>query len=182
MRRLSDAANGAAGRSLRAGTAVFVCEVLGLLMLGSGCGYRQGSLYPAQIQSVAVPVFGNASFERGMELSLTKAVVNRLETLSPYKVAGRESADAILEGEIVGVRLRTLSRDYQTNLPREQQMVVSVNFVLKDLRSGQILVQRRGVEVGEVYYPTLGEARFVGNQEVVEKLALAIVQNLQADW
>ena len=32
------------------------------------------------------------------------------------------------------------------------------------------------------FYPTLGEGRFTGTQQATERLALAIVQELQADW
>jgi hypothetical protein len=38
------------------------------------------------------------------------------------------------------------------------------------------------VEQTSSFYPTLGEGRFTGTQVATEKLALAIVQELQADW
>jgi hypothetical protein len=61
-------------------------------------------------------------------------------------------------------------------------MIVTVNFVWKDLRTGRILVERRNFEQTATYYPTLGEGRFVGTQLAVEKLSLGIVQELQSDW
>ena len=33
-----------------------------------------------------------------------------------------------------------------------------------------------------MYYPTLGEGAFVGKQSGVERLAVGIVQELQAEW
>jgi hypothetical protein len=33
-----------------------------------------------------------------------------------------------------------------------------------------------------MYYQNLGEGEFVGTQQAVERLALTIVQELQADW
>lgn len=154
-----------------------------LALLGcSGCGYHQGGLYPREIQTVAVPIFENKSYQTGLEMTLSKAVINRIEGHSPWKVVSRDKADAILEGEITATNIRTLSRDYQTNLPREQQMTFTVNFLLKDLRSGRMYVQRRDFSADSVYYPSLGEDSFVGSQRVIERLALAIVQELQADW
>jgi hypothetical protein len=145
-------------------------------------GYQWHSLYREDVKTVAVPIFQNKAYTRGVEFSLTKAVVNQLEAHSPYKVVPRERADTILEGEITAVSRETVSKDSVTAVPQEQLFVVSVDFIWKDLRNGRILVERRNFEQTATYYPTLGEDRFVGNQQAVEKLALAIVQELQADW
>jgi hypothetical protein len=59
---------------------------------------------------------------------------------------------------------------------------VTVDVTGKDLKTGRILVERRNFEQTTTYYPTLGEGQFVGNQQSVEKLAMAIVQELQANW
>lgn len=149
---------------------------------GSGGGYQWQSLYREDVKTVAVPIFTNSSFMQGVEMSLTKAVVNQLEARTPYKVVPRERADTILEGQITDVRRSTISRDTETAVPQEQLYVIDVDLVWKDLRTGQILVERRNFEQTTTYYPTLGEGRFVGNQQAVERLALAIVQELQADW
>jgi len=172
--------------------------ILGCLaaLLGCGCDYSQSnrydgksqgnyqwhSLYRQDIRTVAVPIFRNKSYTRGMEFQLTKAVINYMESSTPYKVVARDKADTILEGEITDVRSKTISTDSQSTLPQEQSITVNVNFVWKDLRSGRILAQQKGFEQDAMYYPTLGESSYVGKQSGVEKLAMAIVQELQADW
>lgn len=145
-------------------------------------GYRWSSLYREDVQTVAVPIFTNKDFRRGVELRLSKALVNQLEAHTPYRVAPRERADTILEGEIVRIDVTDLSRDVRANVPQEQLYVVTINFTWKDLRSGRILVERRNFQQTASYYATLGEGEFVGSQQSVERLALAIVQELQADW
>ena len=59
-------------------------------LLASGCGYSQSnnydgkqqgnyqwhSLYRQDIRTVAVPIFRNKSYTRGIEFQLTKAVIN----------------------------------------------------------------------------------------------------------
>ncbi|MGB7161313.1 MAG: LptE family protein [Tepidisphaeraceae bacterium] len=163
-------------------------------MLLSGCGYNQGagnddssgyhwqSLYRQDVRTVAVPIFTTTSFDRGVEFSLSQAVVKQIEATTPYKVVPRERADTILEGQVVDVRNTVLSTDPNSAVPQEQLLAITVNFTWKDLRSGRIFVERRGFEHTATYYPTLGEGRFVGTQHAVEKLALAIVQEFQADW
>ena len=78
--------------------------------------------------------------------------------------------------------LKLLSTDPDSAVPQEQMLGVTIDFTWKDLRSGRILVERRGFEHTATYYPTVGEGRFVDRQQAVENLALAIVQELQADW
>ena len=167
-----------------------------LLLLLTGCGYQQSgnydapaqsgyqwkSLYREDIQTVAVPIFTNKDFQRGIEFSLSKAVVNNLEAHTPYKVVPTERADTILEGEILSVRSSTLSRSRASNLPQDQILTVTVNFTWKDIRTGKVLVQRRNFQQTAPYFATLGEDRYTGTQEAVEKLSLGIVQELQAEW
>jgi hypothetical protein len=145
-------------------------------------GYRWSSLYREDVRTVAVPIFTNKDFRRGVEFRLSKAVVSQLEAHSPYRVAPRESADTILEGEIVKMDITDLSRDVRANVPQESLYVITINFRWKDLRSGRILLERKNFTQTAPFYATLGEGEFVGAQESVEKLALAIVQEMQADW
>src|SRR5436190_19593589 len=81
-------------------------------------GYQWSSLYRGDVNSVAVPIFTNKTFYRGVEFNLSKAVVTQVEAKSPYKVVPRERADTVLEGEIQNVRVRTLSNDRQTAIPQ----------------------------------------------------------------
>jgi hypothetical protein len=174
--------------------------ILGLITLVvGGCGYTQAdysrgvtadgspgptsrSLYRDDVRTVAVPIFTNRSFERNLEFDLSKAIVNYMESNTPYKVAPKERADTILEGEITFVDINTVSDSALTATPQEQLMTIRVNFTWKDLRTGRILAQRKRFDQSGTYYPTLGEGRFVGAQQNVERLGVAIVQELQADW
>jgi hypothetical protein len=144
--------------------------------------YQWHSLYREDVQSVAVPIFTNKEYARGVEFSLTKAVVNAIEAHSPYKVLPPNKADTVLEGEITHVRVTTLSRNFENAVPQEQMVVLTVNFRWKDLRTGQILLERKDFEQTATYYPTVGEGQFEGNQNAIEKLAFGIAKELRADW
>jgi len=175
------------------------CVVLIFLATAlSGCNYNNGysstgdepknqwyqwrSLYREDVKTVAVPIFKNKDFRRGVEFSLSKAVVNQIEMRTPYKVVDRGKADTILEGEIVDISVHTLSQDTRAAIPQEQLYDVRVNFTWKDQRTGVILCDRKNFQQTTSFYPTLGEGEFVGSQQNVERLALGIVQELQADW
>ena len=144
--------------------------------------YKWASLYREDVSTVAVPIFANKDFRRGIEFGLSSAVVKQLEAFSPYRVEPRDRADTILEGEIVSAGLSTLSRDTRTAIPQEQLYTMTVNFRWKDLRTGRILLERRNFQQTAPFYGEFGEGEFTGSQSAIEKLALAIVQEMQADW
>jgi hypothetical protein len=172
----------------------FGCLAAAALIVG-GCGYQQSgssanapagyhwsSLYRQDVKTVAVPIFANKTYYRGVEFELTEAIAKQLEAHAPYKIVPQGKADTILEGEITRVLVRTVSDDRIANIPQEQLYMVRVNFTWKDLRTGRILVERKDYDQAAPYYPTLGEGQFTAEKQNVERLALAIVQELQAQW
>ncbi|HWE00848.1 MAG TPA: LptE family protein [Tepidisphaeraceae bacterium] len=169
-------------------------SILALAVSLSGCGYhlsgnaenepgyRWHTLYRDDIHTVAIPIFANRTFYQGVEFRLTKSIINQLESQSPYKVAPKERADTILEGEITSARLHTISNNVVSTVPQEQMYSLIVRFTWRDLRTGKILAKREDFEQTAPFYPTLGEDQFVGEQLNIERLSLAIVEELQADW
>lgn len=145
-------------------------------------GYAWGNIYRQGIRTIAVPAFQTKSFSRGDEISLSQALVAQIESRTPYKVVPPERADTILEGMVVSVGVGTVSNDNYTAIPQEHLYTISVDFTWKDLRTGQILVERRNFDQSGTYYPTLGEGRFTGRQSVSEALAASIVDELQGEW
>ena len=145
-------------------------------------GYQWHSLYRQDIQTVAVPVFVNRSFRRGLETELTKSIIEQMEEHTPYKVVSRDRADTVLEGEIISAQTNTLGIDNLTGLPQEQLYDISVSFTWKNLRTGEILVQRRSFDQRANFVPFLGESASVGSTNGIQQLALAIVQEMSADW
>lgn len=163
-----------------------------VLLAVSGCsytqsasdqrGYTHGSIFRSDVKTVAVPAFGTKSFSRGDEVTLSQALVTQIESRTPYKVVPLGRADTVLEGIVVGTGVGTVSADNYTALPQEHLYTISVDFTWKDLRTGQILVERRNFEQSSAYYPTMGEGRFAGRQAAAEALAASIVDELQGDW
>ena len=145
-------------------------------------GYQWHSLYREDVKTIAVPIFANRTFYKHAEDQLTTALDKQIEAFTPYKIASRETADTILEGEIVRIRLRTISRDRVSAVPQEQMYVIVVNFRWRDLRTGKVLVERQDYEQTASFYPTLAEDQWVGQQQAMERLADAIVGELEAEW
>lgn len=172
---------------------LLLTALLGLL---AGCGYQASgdfdpdvnqryqwkSLYRTDFQTVAVPIFTTRSFDRGVETRLSSAVIKQIEQRTPYKVVARDRAETVLEGEIEDVEVNTISQSPIVVIPQEQQLTIRCSFTWKEIKTGRILVERKGFSQSVAFYPTLGEGRFVGTQDAVEKLAVAMVQQLEAEW
>ena len=114
----------------------------GALLL-AGCGYSLRGNLPGHIRTVAVPVFTNKTQTPAVENFLTRAVVDAFVTSGRLKVVRPEDADSILEGEIVGYQLDSLSYDPRANV-REYRLTVTLNLQFRDVRQNVMLLRREG--------------------------------------
>lgn len=148
----------------------------------SSCGYSTKSLYTRAYKTVSVPIFKNKTFRREWEFRLTEAIDKNIESRTPYKLTSQDKADTILTGEIVEIYEDVLTRRFRTNLPRENQLTVAVNFTWKD-RNGRLLVERREFNRASTEIPQIGERVEDAEQLAIERLAAAIVEQMQIqDW
>lgn len=118
--------------------------VLALLLL-AGCGYSIRGALPEHIRTVAIPVFVNRTQEPAVENFLTRAVVDAFVTSGRLQVVRPEEADSILEGEIVGYRIDSLSFDSRANV-REYRLTVTLNLQFRDVRKSVLLWRQEGVQ------------------------------------
>lgn len=115
------------------------------IVLLAGCGYSLRGSLPGHIRTVAVPIFTNKTQEPAVENVLTRAVVDAFVTSGRLKVVRPEEADSILEGEIVGYRLESLSFDPRANV-REYRLTVTLNLQFRDVRRNVMLWRQEGVQ------------------------------------
>ena len=159
--------------------------VLGVVMgATAGCAYRMTSAYRDDIKTIAVPIFANSTFEHGMEVSLTDAVIKEIHRTTPWRVAPERSAQTTLRGSITGTRLRRLSRQRESGLGQQMAVVVTASFEWKENESGEVLLSRAGFRAADTFVPTrpAGERLGLGQQAAVERLAKAIVAELRSSW
>lgn len=152
-----------------------------LSLLSSSCGYSSRSLFNAGYKTIAVPIFGNKDFRREWEFRLTEAIDKNIEFRTPYKVVSQDKADTVLTGEITKIDENVLTERTGTDLPRESQLTVIVDFTWKD-RSGRVLLERKGFNRSATEIPQVGERVEDAEQEAVERLAEAIVDQMRTDW
>jgi len=155
-----------------------------VLCLGGvvGCGYSTQRPFRTDIQTVHVEMFHSKEFRRELEFRLTESIVKRIEMDTPYRIAPRQRADALLTGEILKVENRAFGDDLNNDLPREIGSTVAVRFRFQDLRSGEILVDRPRFVHQSTYIPPVGETFSHGMTRALDGMAERIVETLETDW
>lgn len=129
-------------------------SLLPLAVVGCRNGYKflgydvgAGALYDPNIRTVYVPLFNNRAFQttpyRGFEVDVTQAVIREIGKTTSFRVTSNvQTADTELLGNVVGITKSTLNRNQQ-NQVREQELMVLVDVVWRDLRDGTILSNPR---------------------------------------
>lgn len=153
----------------------------------------------------------HTSPDRGIEVDLHQAIVDELnKRRSPIRVVSDPSlADTELIGTIIRLAKVPLNRNLQ-NQVREFEMYVTAEVVWRDLRSGRVLTQgRQAPPSAEQFDPSLppppppppdataypvyvtgvgraimevGESNATANQMAVRRLAMQIVNMMEAPW
>ncbi len=125
-------------------------------------GYQLGAdaIYDSNIRTVYVPTFTNRAFQtgpyRGLEVDLQRAVVREIGTKTRFKVVSDpERADTELQANVSGIDKTVLNRNQQ-NLIREADLVLSVDVLWRDLRTGEVLsAPKRGRSPGPAGVPVV---------------------------
>jgi len=165
---------------------------VGLAAFSPGCaadptqGYTTASQYPAGIRTVAVPIWtrDKSVYRRELEFRLTEALIKRIELDTPYKVTTKARADTLLTGSIDSVEQQVLSGNPDTGLPNEKMVIITVSFRWTDLRTGKVLRARQGFTVRAPYVSAspLDEDFFQGSEDVINRLATRVVEQLEEKW
>lgn len=129
-----------------------VINTLLLFFFISACGYHfsgQGTPFPEDIKTIAIPVFSNQTGEVGFENYLTNQLVYEFTSRKRLRVVDIKDADVVLKGKIRSINLPDISfsGSYQG---LERKAVVTVEAVL-ERRDGSVLWQNKDIIREEVY-------------------------------
>jgi hypothetical protein len=170
----------------------FVLCPLSFVLLLLGCAPYQlgnGTLYPADIQTVYVPMFESDSFRRGLGERLTEAVQKEIELKTPFKVVATPNADSVLSGRILEDTKHTLVKN-KFDDPREVEVgfTIQVRWLNRkgDLigQSGTVPIPGSLTEITETatLVPEYGQSITSAQQVVIDRLATQIVGMMEAPW
>jgi hypothetical protein len=161
------------------------------LLLGGCAAYQFGnqSLYPADVQTVYVPVMESVSFRRGLGERLTEAVVKEIELRTPFKVVNDSHADSELRGHIVSEGKSVLvpgltgdARDIQTRLKVEVSWVDRRGRALRDSAAVPLPSEVTDVEGTGNLVPEVGQSVATAQQKAICRVAQQIVGLMEKPW
>jgi outer membrane lipopolysaccharide assembly protein LptE/RlpB len=152
----------------------------------AGCGYHTlgaATHIPANVRSIAVPVFATHAQAYHSEMALTQAVVRELNTRTRYRVLTSDSgdADAVLRGTILTQTAVPLTYDSTSGETSSYLVTVTVKVVLT-ARDGRVLYQNDALAYREQYQSTQDITGFIREDPAaVNRLARDFAQALVGD-
>jgi outer membrane lipopolysaccharide assembly protein LptE/RlpB len=141
--------------SRRSAIRALLSAALLLAAAAGGCGYSLRGNLPDHLKTVSVPVFRNRTTDAGAESTITSAVVNAFTSSGRLKVVSLDAADSVLDGEITGYQVESLTYDSRLNL-RSYRLTVTMNVRFRDLRRTEVLWQQDGL-VEDVSFDVAGQ-------------------------
>jgi hypothetical protein len=158
------------------------------IMMGCGSdpsqGWVVGTTYDTSIKTVAVPVVQNSTFDREVGYLLTKALIQQIETRTPWRVADETVADTLLEVTITKVDLRAISQSRLTKLDQEMALQLTADWTWERLDDNSTITGWDGMGTNGLFFPSnpLGERIELGRLQAVDLMAQAIVDRMAKAW
>ena len=131
--------------------------ILGCLLALTGCGYHaagSATHIPANVRTLAVPVFATHAQAFHTEMALTQAVVRELNTRTKYRILTTAAdADATLSGTVLTQTSIPLTYDSTSGQTASYLVAITAKVILTD-RDGHILYQNDAVPFRDQYQST----------------------------
>jgi len=115
----------------------------------SHCGYYSfsGSSLPANIRTIAIPMFENRTTEFGVREDITDALINEFTQDNTLKVVDQRSADSIIEGTIINIREQAGAYNQQEQV-KEIRIYVNVQAKFEDLKNNKVIWEEQITQWG----------------------------------
>jgi hypothetical protein len=156
---------------------------LALSMIVDVCGYKpagKGKSLPADIKTIAVPVFQNSSLKYRVEQRFTQAVIDEIlkRARALRVVTNQDGADAVLNGDIRGFRAAGSILD-DRGRTRVWDVRIVISVVVRDLKTHKILFQNpRMAFEGEYELSDDPQSFFNEENPAVDRIAKDFAQTI----
>lgn len=163
----------------------------------SGCGYTNKSLIAPDANKIFVRTFANKIditkepstrqkynvYKPFLETKLTDAIIDRLIYDASLKVVDMDSADLVLEGELVNY-LRQPLKYSDAKEVLEYRLNIMVNITLKDVRQDKVILQQNNLTADTTYIVTGKSAKTEDSaiDALLEDLARRVVSRIIHRW
>ncbi len=168
-----------------------------LLFLAAGCGYTTRSLLPPSIKTIRIDNIKNdiqvtaeqsnqrmyRGYRPGMEVDLTRAIINKFLLDGTLKVAAESNADLVLKTDLIDFKRDALRYSSSDDI-EEYRVKLVVNMELTNTKTGNVMWKERGF-AGETTYRTngvLAKTETTAVNDAIDDLARRIVERTVEAW
>ena len=160
-----------------------ILVAVALSMIVDVCGYKQagkGRSLPANIKTIAVPVFKNSDLKYRVEQRFTQAVIDEIlkRGRALHVVANQENADAVLNGDIRSFHAGGSILD-DRGRTRVWDVRIIISVVVRDLKTNKIIFQNpRMAFEGEYQLSEDPQSFFNEENPAVDRIARDFAQTI----
>ena len=159
---------------------ILICAIL----LISGCGYTTKTCFlPSHIGSVYIETFQNQTDQPNLDNLLRSKLISTFQNDGNLKIAPLNSADTILQGQIIGYTRQALRYEDDEAI-REYRLQIVVNFKFQDLVKDTVLVEETNFDGDTTFYLTGSSAKTESSarDDALDDLSLNILNSATTLW
>ncbi len=163
---------------LRLAIALILCIAL------AGCGYHtagSATHIPADVRTIAVPVFATHAQAYHTEMAFTDAVIRELDTRTRLRVVNSGDADATLSGTILTQSSVPLTYDATSGVTSSYLITLTARVILT-AHDGTVLYRNDNLAFREQYQSTQDLSGFIREDTpAVQRLAASFARAVVSD-
>ena len=152
-------------------------------LLSPACGYHvagRGDRLPADVKTIAVPIFTNQSSRFRIEQRLAQAVTREFIARTSFRITPDPAqADAVLKGTVKDARAGVVTFDLQTGRATALQIQVTAGVELVDRHTKKVLFANPNYVFREEYQVSQTAANlFEEDQPALDRLSRDLARTL----
>ena len=156
-----------------------------LFVFVSGCGYHLGSVPPAGITSIYIPMLENKVERQEITADVTDGIIKRFKTDGTVRVTNKEKADAILYATISGYKTEAVLFDQQ-DVGEEFRVIITVDVTLIKVEDNSVIYRSpKGIEGQATTQITLNQFEAEKNilPDIIKDLSRKVVEAvIESAW
>lgn len=159
---------------------------LALLVFFAGCGYSLSSRTNPHIQTIAVPIFENATLEKGLEQSLADRITDAFLADKKLRVVKEKDADSVIKGTIDRYERTPFSYDKNQNV-QEYKVQLALHVLFEDRKKNRVVWEEKALGAWGTYsvsaeLPAGIEEERVAQERAFDKAAQEILIKTVQGW
>lgn len=145
----------------------------------SGCKYTMNPRGSSSLKTIYVELFTNSTSQYGLEDRLTESITDAFISDGSIKIASRDGADGLLQGELVDYA-REVEKFDENDQVQEYRIKLVINVTLTNTQDDSEIWSQRTTQIG--IYDAATETEEDGQVRAAERLVQTIIDRTTKSW